>query len=221
MRKGEVTVKQMQALDRRAIECLGIPSIALMENAGCAVAREIAARLKKAPRPRVCLVCGLGNNAGDGFVVARHLMIAGIKTTTFLAGKPSQLKNDAAINYKIIKKCKYPLFCLQKADAFFVREIKKADIVVDALFGTGLCREIKDPVKGIIDAVNQHGKYVVSVDIPSGLDGTTGKIWGVCIKAETTITFACTKKGFYQKEGPQQTGRIVVADIGIPTVAQG
>jgi len=211
-----VTVNQMQALDKRAIEKLGIPSIALMENAGCAVAQEIKRKLKKITKPRVAIVCGMGNNAGDGFVVTRHLENAGIKTATFIVGKPSQLKNDAAINYKIIKRCKYPLFVIAKADAAFVREVKKADIVVDAFFGTGLCREIKEPFKEIIEAINQHSKHTIAVDIPSGLDGTTGNIWGVAIKAKTTVTFMCAKKGFYCNQGFRLTGKIKVVDIGIP-----
>ena len=97
-----------------------------------------------------------------------------------------------------------------------MQEIKKADVVVDAIFGVGLNRKIDEPIRSLIEAVNTHAKRIVAVDIPSGLDGTTGKIYGVCVKADTTVTFSFPKKGLGINEGPRNTGKVVVVDIGIP-----
>lgn len=203
-----VTVKQIQALDRMAMEKYGIPSLILMENAGRAVAEEVLKSLRNKKNPFVCVICGQGNNAGDGFVAARHLLNAGIKTKTFLIGKVNDLKHDAAVNYQILKKAGYAIVSPQK--------LSRADVVVDAIFGVGLNRAVGEPFKTVIETINKEAKCVVSIDIPSGLDGTTGKIYGVCVRADLTVTFSFAKEGFFKNEGPQRTGEIIVADIGIP-----
>jgi len=213
MRQKTVTVKQIQDLDKIAIEKYGVPSLALMENAGRSVAQEVIKRIKRIKNPLVCIVCGLGNNAGDGFVAARHLINAGIKTKIVLIGKGSQLKHDAAVNYKILKKLKYPI---KEAVAVPLQDIVRADAIVDAIFGVGLSREILDPFRGVIEAINARSKKVIAVDIPSGLDGTTGKIYGACVRADVTVTFSFIKKGFLKGSGPKHTGKVVVVDIGIP-----
>lgn len=212
-----VSVEQIQELDRLAMEDYGIPSIVLMENAGRAVAQEVMKILKGLRDPRVCVVCGLGNNAGDGFVAARHLIDRGIKTRVFLAGKEKLLKDDAAVNDQILKKLKCPMREFQRLDRSVISRIAAADVVVDAIFGVGLNREVRGLFRAVIEAINQKAKCVVSVDVPSGLDGTTGRIYGVCVKAAATVTFSFAKKGFFYRDGPQYVGRIVVADIGIPS----
>ncbi|MBI5023621.1 MAG: NAD(P)H-hydrate epimerase [Candidatus Omnitrophica bacterium] len=214
MRK-PITVRQIQKLDKTAIERYGIPSLVLMENAGRAVAEEVKRYLRRKRRPRVCVVCGLGNNAGDGFVAARHLTNAGIPTKIFLVGKASQLKHDAAVNYRILKRMKCPIQEAGTGRGLSLRDID-ADVVVDAIFGVGLDREIEEPFRGVIETINRAAKYVVAVDIPSGLDGTTGAIYGVCVKADRTMTFSFPKKGFLKGHGPRYVGKIVVVDIGIP-----
>lgn len=211
-----VTVKQIQSLDKLAIEKYGVPSLVLMENAGRKVAEEVIKRLKKVKNPRVCVVCGSGNNAGDGFVAARHLINAGIKTSVILAGKSRHLKHDAAVNYKILKKVKHPVIELGAGRALPVREIQRSDIIVDALFGVGLNRGVLDPLRKLVDLINKNGKKIISVDTPSGLDGTTGKIYGACIKADITVTFTFLKKGFLRGQGPEYSGKVIVVDIGIP-----
>jgi len=216
MRKKTVTVKEIQKLDKVAIEKVGVPSLALMENAGRSVAVEVIKRAKRIKRPRVCIVCGLGNNAGDGFVVARHLINAGIKTSIFLIGKGSRLKTDAAVHYRILKKLNYPITEIGNARAVLVGNIQKADVVVDAIFGVGLNREVGDPFRSVIEIINKNGRKIIAVDIPSGLDGTTGKIYGVCIKAQATVTFTFSKTGFFKDQGPRHVGKVVVVDIGIP-----
>ena len=212
-----VTVQQIQNLDKTAIERYSIPSIVLMENAGRAVAEEIKKHLRSKRRPRVCIVCGAGNNAGDGFVAARHLLNAGIGTKIFLVGKARQLKHDAAVNYRILKRMKCPVIdCRGTKFCAPTGPIVQADVVVDAIFGVGLDREIVEPFRSVIETINRAAKYVIAVDIPSGLDGTTGAIYGVCVKADRTMTFSFPKKGFLKGHGPRRTGKIIVVDIGIP-----
>jgi NAD(P)H-hydrate epimerase len=211
-----VTVQQIQQLDKTAIEEIGIPSLALMENAGRSVAQEIVHRARRIKRPRVCIICGVGNNAGDGFVAARHLINAGIDVKIFLVGQGGPLKRDAAVNLRILRNLNCPIQNVGPQDLLSLREIAKAHVVVDAMFGVGLNREVTDPFWTVIEAVNKMGKRVVAVDIPSGLDGTTGKVYGVCVKADITVTFSFIKRGFLKGQGPKYVGKVVVADIGIP-----
>lgn len=211
-----VTVAQIQTIDKVAIKRYGAPSLVLMENAGRAVAEEVKKSLRGRKKPRVCIVCGVGNNGGDGFVIARHLIDAGIPTKTFLVGKASQLKCDAAVNYRILRKLKHPIKELGSKYPLPAKDICRADVVVDAIFGVGLNRKIVEPFRSVIETINREAKYVVAVDTPSGLDGTTGAIYGVCVKADKTVTFSFPKKGFFKKHGPRQTGKIIVVDIGIP-----
>lgn len=216
MRKTAVTVKEIRDLDRTAIEKTGIPSLVLMENAGRSVAAEAIKQVKKVNKPRVCVVCGLGNNAGDGFVAARHLIETGIKTAVFLVGRGARLKRDAAVNYRILKSLKYPLKEIRTARGLPSEDIAEADVVVDAIFGVGLNRDVRDPFRGVIGILNEKAGKIISVDIPSGLDGTTGEIYGSCVKADVTVTFTFAKKGFFRNRGPEHAGKVVVADIGIP-----
>lgn len=213
-----ITVTQIQNLDKIAIRRYGIPSLILMENAGRAVAQEIEMVLGGKKKPIVTVVCGVGNNAGDGFVAARHLINAGIGVKILLVGKGQQLKHDAAVNYRILKKIKCPIIeCRGTKFCAPAESIARADVVVDAIFGVGLNREIAGSFRSAIEAINRGAKYVVAVDIPSGLDGTTGAIYGVCVKADKTVTFTFPKKGFFTDRGPRQAGKVVVVDIGIPT----
>lgn len=218
MSKG-FTAAQAQAIDRIAIQKLGIPSLVLMENAGRLTAQEIVKRA----RPRrglapgnVVIFCGTGNNGGDGFVIARHLFLQGIKTKVFLIGKPQNLKTDPAINYQILKKLKCPAESIAHINKKVLSELNRATLIVDAIFGIGLSRNIGAPYKPIIETINQTKKMVVAVDVPSGLDTTTGKPLGICLKAHLTVTFAVMKKGLLTREGKKYAGKVIVADIGIP-----
>src|SRR3989338_1551964 len=158
-----VTVRQIQNLDKAAIERYGISSLVLMENAGRAVAEEVKKSLRGKEKPRVCVVCGLGNNGGDGFVVARHLMNAGIPAKVFLVGKARQLKPDAAVNCRILKRMKCPVIeCRGTKFCASAGSIIQADVVVDAIFGAGLDREIVEPFRSVIETINRKAKYVVT-----------------------------------------------------------
>jgi len=211
-----LTTRQIQKLDQWAIQRLGIPSLVLMENAGRAVAWEAMKTLKNKRRVKVCIICGLGNNAGDGFVAARHLLSAHVNLQVFLIGSVSHLKQDPDINYQILKKMHFPVQEIKTINQKFQRNLHDSRLIIDAIFGVGLNRQIDDPFKSVIQSINQARKNVISVDIPSGLDGTTGQIYGVCVKASLTVTFSFIKRGFLINQGPKFVGKVKVAEIGIP-----
>ncbi|MCR4336394.1 MAG: NAD(P)H-hydrate epimerase [Candidatus Omnitrophica bacterium] len=211
-----VTVEQIRKLDQLAINQYGVPSLILMENAGRVVAQQVLNFLRCQENSHVAIFCGLGNNAGDGFVAARHLINFGVKVETFLIGSAKSLKNDAEVNYQILKNCGYKIKEIHRVDPSFKRVLRKADCLVDAIFGVGLNREILNPFRSVIEAMNVSRKKIIAVDVPSGLDATTGQIYGTCVKASQTVTFTFPKKGFFRKQGPEHVGKVVVVDIGIP-----
>ncbi|MBI3615616.1 MAG: NAD(P)H-hydrate epimerase [Candidatus Omnitrophica bacterium] len=207
-----VTASQMRAIDRRATVKYGIPSILLMENAGRAVAEEVR---KLKPR-RVMLYCGSGNNGGDGFVAARHLANQGIRCLVVYFQAASAMKRDARLNFNILKKMRIPLLLWKRSmEAIRQKQLYSADALVDALFGTGLSREIGEPYASAIAEINGARKPVVSVDIPSGMDADTGKPMGACVRAARTVTLALPKRAFSRPSSRAWTGRVVVADISV------
>lgn len=210
------TVREIIAFDRRAIEKCGVPSVVLMENAGRAVAEEVLRLIKGKRRARVSIVCGAGNNGGDGLVAARHLLNRGIAVTVFLVGSPDKLKQDAAVNYKILRKSGCHVRHIRRVDKVFSAALKRSSVIVDAIFGVGLNRPVNEPFQSVIEAINAGGAKIVAADIPSGLDGDTGEILGACVKADVTVTFSFAKKGMFLGQGPKYSGKIIVADIGIP-----
>ena len=211
----------MKEIDRRAIEEFGIPSIVLMENAGRKVAEAALGMLSDRGSKKVVCVCGRGNNAGDGFVCARHLVNNGIDTEIFLTEEPLKLKKDAQTNLDILRKMKARIEILKSGGDFkiFEEKLTGAELLIDAIFGIGLSGEIKEPYSAVIEKMNQSGKPILAVDAPSGLDAATGDIFRVCIKAKKTVTFALPKTGFIKNCGPSHTGELIVADISIPKEA--
>lgn len=211
-----VTSQQMKQIDRYAIEQIGIPSVALMENAGRAVAAEVLKDIHGNEKASALIVCGSGNNAGDGFVAARHLFNAGVNPKVVLLLDKDVLSGDALINFNVLVKMGVLIDQISSGNYSFAGDLANSRIIVDAVFGIGLNREITDPLKGIIEHINRINKKVYSVDVPSGLDATSGEIRGICVKATGTVTFHRAKKGFYLNNGPEYCGDIVVSDIGIP-----
>ncbi|MEW6357554.1 MAG: NAD(P)H-hydrate epimerase [Planctomycetota bacterium] len=212
-----VTREEMREMDRRAIEDYGIPGIVLMENAGCRTAEEILKMLRDPTAATVFIFCGKGNNGGDGFVVARHLHNHGIKVQTFVTFKIDDVKEtegDAATNLRIALNMKLPISEVEAAAD--LPALRQADLIVDGLLGTGLSGEVREPLRGIIEAINASGVPVVAIDIPSGLCANTGRVLGVAVRAKKTVTFACPKKGFQLADGPEYVGELVVAEISIP-----
>lgn len=210
-----ITSSEMKKLDKWAIETIGIPQIALMENAGRAVAENIA---KSTAKLNVCIVAYKGNNGGDGFVAARHLVNSGRSVSVFLLCKPEEITGSAKVNFDILKNMKVPVYFGKLS--ILEKLLKSSDIVVDSIFGVGL----KDNVEGVfakaIELINKYqakSKYlVVSVDIPSGINATTGKIMKHAVVAGLTVTFAYPKTGLLKSQASKYVGRLVVADIGIP-----
>lgn len=207
----------MQRIDKRAIEKFGIPAAVLMENAGRSVAQEVKKQIGKISSPQVAIFSGKGNNGGDGFVVARYLDNWGIKTNVFLYSGEGKISSPADIFLSVIKKLKIPVIEINDKNWSSSRErLKKFDIIVDALLGTGTKGRIEGLMAAIIEEINRQNKVTISVDIPSGLDGDSGKVLGHCIRADMTVTIAFPKKGFFINEGEKKCGKIIVADIGIP-----
>ncbi len=197
-----LTLGEMAEADRFAV-AQGIPSLRLMERAGRAVADEIAKRWEKRP---VAVLCGPGNNGGDGYVVARHLKERGWPVWVEAFGDPASLKGDAA-----------EMFRRWNGETQRITRARKADIVVDALFGAGLSRPLDVEAKVIAEALNESGTPIVAVDVPSGLSGDTGKpVGNVCVQAKLTVTFFRKKPGHLLMPGRTYCGETVVADIGIP-----
>ncbi|MEW5894627.1 MAG: NAD(P)H-hydrate epimerase [Candidatus Omnitrophota bacterium] len=204
-----LTAFQMQEIDKAAVKVLGVPAIILMENAGRGAAEEILSTAGKKKGLKVFIVCGPGNNGGDGFVVARHLLIHGIKPRVFSLVK--SLKGDAAVNAAILERMKLSINFRQPTR----QELKHADILVDAIFGIGLNREVVGEFANLINDINAYARNVISLDVPSGLDATTGEIHGVCIRAKRTVTFHRVKSGMVRRNGRLHTGKIIVKQIGI------
>ena len=201
-----ITREQAREIDRKAVEEIGVPSICLMENAG----RQVAdAACEMAPGGRVLVVCGTGNNGGDGFVAARHLFLRGVSVEVVLLGDKEKLTPDALINHNAAIGSGVAVTGELPAELSF-------DLVIDALLGTGISGEVREPYASAINAINGSGVSVLAADIPSGLDCDTGEILGVCVKAKRTVTFILSKVGFAKSSGPDMCGTITVADIGIP-----
>jgi len=205
------TAEQMRKIDKSASDFGAIPSIVLMENAAIACVDEILS-LKNVKS--VAIFCGKGNNGGDGFAIARHLFMSGIDTEVYLVCG-SDFSKDALINYEIISRMGIKIKEINDTDLLELY-IKNTDVVVDAIFGTGVKGEIFGIAAEVINIINKNSSMVVSVDIPSGINADTGEILGVCVKADKTITFAAYKRGLLLFPGADFAGDITVADISIP-----
>jgi len=210
---------QVRAFDSWAINTVGIPGVVLMENAGRSCAELIKQKLSDIEKPKVCIFCGAGNNGGDGYVIARHLINAGFEVRVIICGDKSKIKGDAKINLDVLEAmCQHiDVLNLKASDiAGAVSEFTAGcDMIVDAIFGTGLAGPMRDEFITLVDSINAQSKPVFAVDVPSGLDCDTGKVLAAAIKAEVTVTFAAAKKGFTLNNAGQYTGEILVASIGI------
>lgn len=234
-----VTAEEMQALDRETIEGIGLPGMVLMENAGRAVARVIEDILASsgswrgaaagsaparagngAPRrpPRIAVVCGGGNNGGDGYVIARCLREAGMHVAVYMAVRRESIQGDARLHLDVYENAGGLLISISDEASLFTHadRIRSADVVVDAVFGTGLGREVSGRYRKIIEVINQSQGHRVAVDIPSGLAADTGEVLGVAVKATCTVTMAFLKVGLATAPGFARCGELHVAEIGIP-----
>jgi NAD(P)H-hydrate epimerase len=217
---------QVRELDRRASEEFGVPSIVLMENAGRGCA-ELLIRMNPVRMP-VEIVCGPGNNGGDGFVIARILAESGYLCRVYLFGKSDSLTADAKSNYAMLQPLGIECFEYREhwdsegklLDSLReVRSMMRAKCwIVDALFGTGLTRPLGPPFDEVVAVVNASRNSVLAVDLPSGLDCDTGEPLGPTVRATHTATFVAPKKGFLNPKSKEWTGEVHVIDIGVPRV---
>jgi NAD(P)H-hydrate epimerase len=209
---------QMRAYDKFAVETCHVPGAVLMENAGRGAA-DIIARIAGV-RARIVVVCGAGNNGGDGFAVARHLLSRGFDVHCFLMAPSEKVTGDARINHDayIDVGGHYTELPPGKELGPLEDELSQATLAVDALFGTGLARPIEGHLKDVIEVINQFDTHRVALDIPSGLDADSGTPLGVAVRAHDTVTFGCLKMGLLTPEGARLAGNVHVVDLGVPAM---
>lgn len=208
------TVEEMRALDGKAISAYGITDELLMENAGLAVARVILEHMDT-NEARFVIVCGSGNNGGDGLVIARKLHSQGGLVQVVLAGDPSRFRGAAAVNYEICTQLGLPMERVDSVERFD-DIILSADVIVDALLGTGLSKDVSGIYAAMIDQIKSSGLPVVSVDIPSGVNGNTGQIMGTAVDADLTVSLGLPKLGNLLYPGYAFGGALFVSHISFP-----
>ncbi len=203
-----ITSEESKKIDKQAINNY-IPGILLMERAGINTVMEIEKNISELELKKVLVVCGPGNNGGDGLAIARLLLDKVKKVEILFCGEEEKLSNDAKINYEICKK--------NKID--FVDDIKKEyEIIIDAIFGIGLNKKIEGKFHKIIEEINKNIAYKVSVDIASGISSNTGEVLGIAVKSDMTVTFHRAKIGQYLYPGKGYTGNLKITNIGIPSI---
>jgi NAD(P)H-hydrate epimerase len=205
-----ITSREMRALELNA-EYFGVSRLQLMENAGHNTALEIASRFKSGKS--ILIFCGLGGNGGDGFVTARHLVSMGFKVTLILAGKAEDIFSKEALeNWKTLQFLKaIPIY--EAYDSAIIPETT-AEVVIDALLGTGTKGKLRPPILQLVQKINTMTAFKVAVDVPTGIDADTGEVLGEAVKANLTITFHKAKKGF--ENAKEYVGELIVKDIGLP-----
>jgi hydroxyethylthiazole kinase-like uncharacterized protein yjeF len=213
-----VTAKIMRELDRKAIEEKGIPGIVLMENAGAGAAKVIGRDFAKSLSQETVVFAGSGNNGGDGFVIARHLINQGFSVNVYLLTDKEKVKGDARVNLDILTNMGVGVFPVTNREKvkYGWDRVERSGVIIDAILGTGLQSEVKGLFKEVIELINRSGKPVVAVDIPSGLDADRGRPLGTAIKAYLTLTFGLPKLGQVISPGVDYVGKLEVIDISIP-----
>ena len=216
MSKGQtLTRRWVREVDRRAIDEYGMSGLVLMENAA---RNAVDVLMNLGCRGPVAIVCGKGNNAGDGFAMARHLQNRGVPVKVLLAGDPQKLQGDAAANYRIVEKSRLPIVGLEPLDEAVLRsELEGCQWVVDALLGTGSTGAPRPPMDKIISHLNHTtGARKLAIDLPSGLDCDTGVAGNPTFEANHTVTFVAAKPGLLVEEARGFVGQLHVVDIGAP-----
>jgi len=206
-----ITSREMRALEVNA-EYFGVSLLQLMENAGRNVALEIASRFSR--EQKIAIFCGLGGNGGDGFVAARHLLSMGFKVSVILAGKGKDITHEAALsNWCALQPLCKKIPIHEVADSSSIPEVD-AEIVVDALLGTGTKGKLKPPITQMVEQINALNAFKIAVDVPTGMDSDTGEVLGNAVKANVTVTFHKAKTGLYGAK--KYVGELIVRDIGLP-----
>lgn len=212
-----VTASEMRELERRAADEAGLPTLVLMEHAGRAVAQVTWKLLRERGGNRVVVVCGKGNNGGDGLCAARHLANAGLSVRVYLLARDQDLEGDAATNLRALRAGGVEVDNVVGAVDTALRAVGVgADVIVDAIFGTGFRGSPMGLAARAIEAINDSRLPVVAVDVPSGLDADTGRVEGPCVRAQVTVTMGLPKVGVLLYPGAAYCGQVVVADLGLP-----
>lgn len=209
-----VTAAEMREMDRKTIEEVHIPGLLLMEHAGMSVAERAVEMLQENGGKRIAVVCGKGNNGGDGFVAGRLLFEQGFEVTLYLCDQIKSVRGDAAVNLKAAKGVGLEIVAI-KSEKQFAR-IGQSDLIIDALLGTGITGEVTGFLADVINFINQSDIPVLSVDLPSGLHCDSGQFEGACIEAVATVTFAELKRGLVIPPGRDLAGIVDITNIGIP-----
>jgi NAD(P)H-hydrate epimerase len=239
---------EVRQLDIQAATQVGLPALLLMENAGRGAASwlaELTGTISSSaggrpttlclatgpidlplnlPLPRVIILCGPGNNGGDGAVVARHLDAWGFPVRVIWFNPNNERSGDVSVQWDIlnrsgIQQCDWFDTTRTRCDVGRMElsaSLSQADWLVDGIFGTGLSRPVQDPFKSIIESMNESGRPIFALDLPSGLDADTGQPLGMAVRARATATFVAAKKGFEAAGASEYTGNIAVIDIGLP-----
>lgn len=215
--------KEMHQMDRYTIEKLGLPGVVLMENAGAKVVEEI---LTTSPckDPKVIVFAGGGNNGGDGFVIARRLFDIGLSPHLCLLVKPEKIKGDAKTHFDVYINRGLPISYFHENPLEELRnELQQADIIIDAMLGTGVNGPLREPFNKVISLINEFAgkKTIISVDVPTGVNSDTGKVEGTAVLATKTITFVFPKRGFFLQDGSKYVGEWKAVDISVPPEAAG
>jgi NAD(P)H-hydrate epimerase len=220
-----LTADAMREADRYTIEEYGLPSFTLMESAGRGCAERIQHAYGPLDGEAVVVLCGKGNNGGDGLVVARQLRAAGARVHVVLAGAPDELSEDTARNLSLLRQLqddgadddRLTIDTLGDLDALTATaDALHPRLYVDALLGTGLTSDVRDPIRSLVDWVNERDAPTVALDVPTGLHSDTGAVLGVAVRADRTVTMAAPKVGLRIGDGPTYAGPVAVVDIGIP-----
>ena len=214
-----LTAAQMREADRFTIEEIGIPSLVLMENAGRQVVAAIEAAYEPQLNGRIAVLCGRGNNGGDGFVVARTLMQRGVDCAVFVIAAVAEVRGDARVNLDILGRLGVTVVEINDEQTWELHfsEISQCTLIVDAIFGTGLKQALGGMLETVVADINASGIPIVSIDLPSGLSADTPHLIGDCIDASMTVTLAAPKLPLILPPGEAHAGDVVIADIGIPT----
>jgi NAD(P)H-hydrate epimerase len=206
-----ITSKEMRALEANA-EYYGLSLLQLMENAGSCVAQEVVAQSPE--RKKVAVFCGLGGNGGDGFVAARHLLSARYEVSVIIVGRGKDINHEAARrNFAILQSLQGAISIMEVSDSSVMPKVS-ANVILDALLGTGTKGKIKPPITQAVDSINDLDAFKIAVDVPTGIDSDTGEVLGTAVKANSTVTFHRSKTGM--EKAKKYVGKLIVKDIGLP-----
>ncbi len=212
------TPEQMNAIDGCSINEYGIPGILLMENAAMAIVSEAVSMMGGCKGRTVTAIAGRGNNGGDAFAAARMLHSRGASVKVYLIGQKAGISGDALFNMTLLEKTGNSIIEIAEDHdlEMLTADINRSQLILDGIFGTGLSREVNGLAASAISRINASGKAVLAIDIPSGADGADGKVRGVCVKADVTVTFCMPKIGLVLNPGCEYVGKLIVAEIGTP-----